>query len=191
MTLAGLGKADEPIEPAAGVPVILGIALDEVIRRRLAALLEGIGVVMFTPDVATAHAFLCRDAERAQPDSPLDEPVVRVGDLEVDRVRCRVHWRGLPLALTKRERDLLACLAAEPGRVWTYQQLTDAAWDGAYLDPGPVHAAVKRLRRRLRDTGVPVRIDAVRGVGYQLVQPGDVDQKSSNQEPGRTARSSL
>jgi DNA-binding response OmpR family regulator len=155
--------------------VIVGIALDEAIRRRLAALLDGIGVLMFSPDVATAHAILCRDTDREHGGTRAlpDAPVVRVGDLEVDRVRCRVRWRGIPLALTKRERDLLACLAAEPGRVWTYQQLNEVAWDGAYLDPGPVHAAVKRLRRRLRETGVMVRIDAVRGVGYQLVQPGE------------------
>jgi DNA-binding response OmpR family regulator len=79
-----------------------------------------------------------------------------------------VRWRGRPVALTKRERELLACLAVEPGRVWTYQQLNGAAWDVGYLDPGPVQAAVKRLRRRLRQADVPLRIDAVRGVGFQL-----------------------
>ncbi len=175
MTLAGLGRADHPPQVARGVPVILGVALDEVARRRLAALLEGMGVVMFTPDLATAHAILCRGAEHSheQANGMPDEPVVRVGELEVDRVRCRVRWRGTLLALTKRERDLLACLAAEPGKVWTYRQLNEAAWDRGYLDPGPVHAAVKRLRKRLRETGVAVRIDAVRGVGYQLLEPGD------------------
>jgi two-component system, OmpR family, response regulator MtrA len=37
------------------------------------------------------------------------------------------------------------------------------------LLPSAVHAAIKRLRRKLRDAGVDVRIDSVRGVGYQLV----------------------
>ncbi|HEX6335546.1 MAG TPA: winged helix-turn-helix domain-containing protein [Jiangellaceae bacterium] len=175
MALAGSGRAAEPLEPAVAVPVIVGIALDDVIRRRLASLLDGIGVLMFSPDVATAHAMLSRagDREHGDDDASPDMPVVRVGELEVDRVRCRVRWRGMPLALTKRERDLLACLAAEPGRVWTYRQLNEVAWEQVYLDPGPVHAAVKRLRKRLRETGVAVRIDAVRGVGYQLVPPGE------------------
>lgn len=149
-------------------PVVLGIALDETGRRRLAAQLDGIGVVMFAPDLATAHAMLGRQSVTAGP----AEPVVRVGELAVDRVRCQASWRGVPIGLARRERDLLACLAGEPARAWTYRQLYAAAWDGGYLDPGPVHAAVKRLRGKLRQAGVPVRIEAVRGVGYQLVADG-------------------
>ncbi|HEX6195413.1 MAG TPA: winged helix-turn-helix domain-containing protein [Jiangellaceae bacterium] len=154
------------------VPVILGIALDDASRRRLTTELDDVGVLMFTPDVATAHAVLCRstESEHEADDGPQGEPVVRLGELAIDRARCRVEWRGDPLALTNRERDMLAALAAEPSRVWTYQHLHAAAWDGGYLDPGPVHAAVKRLRRKLQDAGVPVRIDAVRGIGYQLIR---------------------
>lgn len=179
MTLTGSSRADEPLGRAAGVPVIVGIALDEAIRRRLAVLLDGIGVLMFSPDVATAHAILCRETDHEHEAGFPDQPIVRVGELEVDLVRCRVRWRGMPLALTKRERELLACLAAEPGRVWTYQQLNEVAWDQVYLDPGPVHAAVKRLRKRLRETGVAVRIDAVRGVGYQLVNLASPDVEAA------------
>lgn len=119
-------------------PVVLGIALDEGGRRRLAAQLDGIGVLVFAPDLATAHAMLGRPAAAAAP----AEPVVRVGELAVDRVRCRASWRGVPLGLARRERDLLACLAGEPARAWTYRQLHAAAWEGGYLDPGPVHAAI-------------------------------------------------
>lgn len=172
MTLVGIPRSDGPPGAAEGVPVILAIALDEVSRRRLATLLDGVGVLMFTRDVGTARALL--DGRPAADDAGStgeeDDPVVRVGDLEVDRVRCRARWRDVPLALTKRELDLLAGLAAEPGRVWTYRQLYTTAWDGSYLDPGPVHAAVKRLRRKLREAGVPVRIEAVRGIGYEMLE---------------------
>ncbi|MGH3679293.1 MAG: winged helix-turn-helix domain-containing protein, partial [Natronosporangium sp.] len=88
----------------------------------------------------------------------------------VDPARCRARWRDTPLALTQRERALLACLAAEPSRVWSHRQLYAAAWPGGYLDPGPVHAAVKRLRRKLREVGAAVRIEAIRGVGYELTE---------------------
>jgi hypothetical protein len=62
----------------------------------VAALLDGIGVLMFSPGVATAHAILCRDADRedGDPSGLPDQPVVQVGELEVDRVRCRVRWRA-------------------------------------------------------------------------------------------------
>lgn len=157
------------VASAEQVPVILGIALQEDDRRRLADLLVGAGVLMFAPDLVTAYALLegqpgpARIAVEA-------EPVVRLGELEVDPVRCRARWRDTPLPLTQRERALLACLAAEPARVWTHRQLHAVAWSGGYLDPGPVHAAVKRLRRKLQAAGAAVRIEAVRGVGYRLAE---------------------
>ncbi|HEY8453605.1 MAG: winged helix-turn-helix domain-containing protein [Micromonosporaceae bacterium] len=151
------------------VPVVVGIALDHGRRRRLASLLDGVGVVMFARDLATARSMLGRQADLAGRvhDAPAS-PVVRAGDLEIDRVRCRARWRGVPLELTQRERELLACLASPPARVWTYQELYAAAWTGRYLDAGPVHAAIKRLRRKLRQAGVDVQVNAVRGVGYEL-----------------------
>lgn len=172
MTIAEVGTAEAARHPRDEVPVIVGIALDDASRQRLATQLEDVGVLLFTPDVATAHAMLCRDAEQdgAVLDDQPSEPVVRIGDLEVDRARCRAEWRGDPLALTNRERELLASLAAEPARVWTYKQLHAAAWDGGYLDPGPVRAAVKRLRRKLDLAGVRVCIEAIRGIGYQLIE---------------------
>lgn len=175
MALVEMSRLDLPRDSArdVDVPVVLGIALDDDDRRRLASVLDGAGVLMFAPDVATAYAVLDRHAARAGTTDHPDrggEPSVRVGELEVDPARCRACWRGNPLPLTQRERGLLACLAAEPGRAWTYRRLHAAGWENGYLDPGPVHAAVKRLRRKLQDAGVPVRIEAVRGVGYQLVE---------------------
>jgi two-component system, OmpR family, response regulator MtrA len=153
------------------VPLVVCVALDHGRRRRLATLLDGVGIVMFTEDVATAHSMLGRQITRNGTDAHPETgtSTVHAGDLQVDRPRCRVTWRGQPLPLTHRERDLLACLASGPARVWTYQQLYEAAWTGRYLDPGPVHAAVKRLRRKLQQAGVGLRIDAIRGVGYELV----------------------
>jgi DNA-binding response OmpR family regulator len=172
MTITEVGRTDAAQHPPSEVPVIVGIALDDASRQRLTTQLEDVGVLLFTPDVATAHAMLCRDAEQddAGPGRPQDEPVVRIGDLEVDRARCRAEWRGDPLALTNRERDILASLAAEPTRVWTYRQLHTVAWAGGFLDPGPVRAAVKRLRRKLDVAGVRVCIEAVRGIGYRLIE---------------------
>ncbi|MPZ29084.1 MAG: transcriptional regulator [Micromonosporaceae bacterium] len=164
-------EVNQPVPLVGQVPVVLGIALGDDDRRRLAAALDGAGVLVFAPDLVTAGAVLDRHAAVvAEPSTRPAEPVVRRGGLEVDPARCRARWRDTPLALTQRERALLACLAAEPARVWSYRQLYAAAWPGGYLDPGPVHAAVKRLRRKLRAVGAAVRIEAVRGVGYELAE---------------------
>jgi two-component system, OmpR family, response regulator MtrA len=153
------------------VPLVVCVALDHGRRKDLATLLDGVGILMFTRDVETAHSMLGRQIMLTEPGAPPepDDAVVRLGELTVDQARCRATWLGEPLPLTHRERYLLAHLAAAPTRVWTYRQLYEAAWTGRYLDPGPVHAAVKRLRRKLNQAGVAMRIDAVRGVGYELV----------------------
>jgi DNA-binding response OmpR family regulator len=171
MTIADISGTEPVQEPAAGVPVILGIALDDAIRRRLATLLDDSSVVMFTPDVATAHAMLCRDTPRdpGATEGSYGEQVVRIGDLEVDHTRRRATCRGMLLPLTKLEGNLLAGMVAEPARVWTYRDLHATAWEGDYLDPGPVHAAVKRLRRKLQEAGASIHIGAVRGEGYELI----------------------
>ncbi|MGH9243588.1 MAG: winged helix-turn-helix domain-containing protein [Acidimicrobiales bacterium] len=152
--------------------MVVCVALDTGSRERVAKLLDGVGMLIMAPDLRTAHAILGRQVELEAFADGLrhaDEPIVQVGDLEIDRVHCRVRWRGVPLALTRRERDLLACLGAEPTKVWSYERLHAAAWDDRYLDPASVHAAIKRLRRKLRDAGVKVRVESVRGVGYQLL----------------------
>jgi DNA-binding response OmpR family regulator len=166
MAIAELEVSPDPGE----IPIVVCIALDRSDRERVAQLIQGLGVLVVAPDLRTAHAILGRQIGRAAPEPGPPEEVVRLDDLEVDERRCRVRWQGTSVPVTKRELDLLARLAAEPGRVWTYARLHAAAWGDHFIgEPAAVHAAIKRLRRKLRDAGVGVRIDSVRGVGYRLV----------------------
>lgn len=82
-------------------------------------------------------------------------------------------WQGRPLPLTYRERLILGCLLTDPGRVWSYGELFEHAWGGCYLgDPSLVHSALKRVRRKIREAGVSLTIDAVRGVGFRAEPAG-------------------
>jgi DNA-binding response OmpR family regulator len=162
----------EGVSPDPGeIPIVVCIALERPDRERVAALIEELGMVVVAPDLRTAHAILGRQVGPVAGDerSSNDERVVRLGELEIDEGHCRVVWRGAPLALTRRERELLARLAADPGRVWTFAQLHAVAWGDHFIgEPAAVHAAIKRLRRKLREAGVGVRLESVRSVGYQL-----------------------
>ncbi|MCF4120564.1 winged helix-turn-helix domain-containing protein [Antribacter sp. KLBMP9083] len=97
-------------------------------------------------------------------------PLVR-GPLSVDLATREVTVHGQHVHLSVREFDLLATLASEVDRVWSFAELTAHVWRTGYLgDPDPVTSAVKRLRKRLR----PVRgleVASVRGVGYRLMVP--------------------
>ncbi|TDD83019.1 response regulator transcription factor [Actinomadura rubrisoli] len=70
------------------------------------------------------------------------------------------------VALTVTEFDLLEFLMGNPGRVFTREQLLDAAWGpGAGAGSRTVDVHVAQLRAKLGD-GSPIR--TVRGVGYVL-----------------------
>ena len=77
---------------------------------------------------------------------------------------------GKPLALTRREYELVSFLASRPGRVFTRRQLLNWVW-GEDVGSGErtVDVHVRRLRAKLHDRG-PV-ITTIRGVGYRLDQP--------------------
>lgn len=74
------------------------------------------------------------------------------------------------LSLTPREYGLLALMMAHPRRVFSRQELLDRLWElESEAGPRAVDAAVRRLRERCGE-GWGFRIEAVRGIGYRLVQ---------------------
>jgi len=74
----------------------------------------------------------------------------------------------MALSLTPVEFRLLGRLAAQPGRVFSRQQLMDALYrDHRVVSERTVDSHVKNLRRKLAAVG-PDPIDSVYGVGYRL-----------------------
>jgi len=88
----------------------------------------------------------------------------------IDEARCRIVYRGQALDLTRCEFRLLKTLLAQPGRVFSREQLMTAAWD----DPSAsfdrtVDAHIKTLRAKLRAVGpTSDPIQTHRGLGYSL-----------------------
>ncbi|GAB2695934.1 winged helix-turn-helix domain-containing protein [Thalassiella azotivora] len=101
---------------------------------------------------------------------PARGDVLTVGDLTVDAASREVRWRDRVVELSARGFDLLRTLASEPGRVWSFAELTSQVWHRPYVgDDDSVTSAVKRLRARLAQTAPDVGVVSVRGVGYRLV----------------------
>lgn len=96
------------------------------------------------------------------------------GAWAVDDPRCRIAYRGTTLDLTATEFRLLRTMVAHPGRVYTREQLMNAAWP----DPGSatdrtVDAHVKTLRAKLRAVAFTADpIQTHRGLGYSLREEG-------------------
>lgn len=99
---------------------------------------------------------------------------IQVGDLVVDRQRFEVTVGGRAVALTPKEFELLATLAAEPGRVYGRDELLDLVWgrDG-FVEPRTVDVHLARLRAKFEAARLPEPgIETVRGVGYRYRESG-------------------
>jgi DNA-binding response OmpR family regulator len=98
--------------------------------------------------------------------SPSAPPLLRRGDLCVDRVRRRVRRAGHEVIVTRKEFGVLEALLTADGGVVSAEDLLEHVWDTS-IDPfsNTVSVTVSRLRRKL---GKPVLIETVIGSGYRL-----------------------
>jgi DNA-binding response OmpR family regulator len=95
--------------------------------------------------------------------------LLKSGDLELDRARCRVHLNGEELTLTATEFRLLEFLMSRPGVVFSREQLLDAVWghDRAVTDR-TVDVYILRLRQKIEADETNPFIRSVRGFGYSF-----------------------
>jgi DNA-binding response OmpR family regulator len=122
----------------------------------------------FSPREVAARvaAVLRRDRGPATADD-----VLRYDGFVQDRTRHEVLVDDAPVTLSSLEFDLLAALAASPGRVWSRGQLLRQVWgEDWYGDERVVDVHVRSIRSRLGDdAGDPRFVATVRGVGYKFV----------------------
>jgi DNA-binding response OmpR family regulator len=104
-----------------------------------------------------------RALSRRAPSAP---PVLRRGDLSVDRARRRARRGGRSLTLTRKEFGVLETLLAADGALVSAEDLLEHVWD-ANADPfsNVVSVTMSRLRRKLGD---PPLIETVVGIGYRM-----------------------
>lgn len=93
-------------------------------------------------------------------------PVLRVGELSIDRGARRVERDGEEVVLTTKEFAVLEQLALRAGDVVSKAEILEHVWDFAYEgDDNIVEVYVSALRRKLGAAAIAT----VRGAGYRLV----------------------
>lgn len=95
---------------------------------------------------------------------------IKVGTLEIDAARHRVMRAGAEVKLTRREFELLACLARHPGKVMTHRQLLTAVWGPAQAEETQyLRVYVGHLRNKLEDDPDDPKILLTElGIGYRM-----------------------
>jgi two-component system copper resistance phosphate regulon response regulator CusR len=96
-------------------------------------------------------------------------PVLRVGDLELNRDTREVARSGEPIELTPKEFSVLEYLMRHAGRVMSRTLITEYAW-GYHFDPGTniVDVVINHLRKKVDAAHDRKLITTVRGVGYVI-----------------------
>jgi DNA-binding response OmpR family regulator len=96
-----------------------------------------------------------------------NQQVIRCGDLTIDLSGHEVSFRGQRISLTATEFRILEFLAARPGRVFSRDEIIDAALgnDTAVFDR-TIDVHITAIRRKLGAGGD--YIETVRGFGYKL-----------------------
>ena len=92
------------------------------------------------------------------------------GDIVLSLSQHDVLCRGSALGLTVTEFSLMECLLSEPGTAVARNVLLDKVWgiDNDDIETRVTDETVRRIRRKLKESGSSVKITAVWGYGYKL-----------------------
>lgn len=94
-----------------------------------------------------------------------DEQKLTFGDLEINKTKYTVSYKGEEISLAKKEFELLSLLASKPGRVFLRNEILQRVW-GTEVIVGDrtIDVHIRKIRQK---TGVDL-ITTVKGVGYKF-----------------------
>jgi two-component system alkaline phosphatase synthesis response regulator PhoP len=96
-----------------------------------------------------------------------EKEVIRVGDIEINRLNYTVHIESKEVAFPRKEFEILAYLAEHQNQVVTREKLLNAVWGSdVYVVDRTVDVHVSRVREKLGRFAHC--IETVKGVGYRM-----------------------
>lgn len=102
------------------------------------------------------------------------EGTARIGDLEVRFGEYEVLVKGKSVPLTTKEFEILAFLAAHPGKVFTRGQIQEYVWGESNADCKPtnnVTVFVRKIREKIEENpSEPKYLLTVQRVGYKMAE---------------------
>jgi two-component system, OmpR family, KDP operon response regulator KdpE len=149
--------------------LILSVVGEE--REKVAALDAGADDYVTKPFGVDELLARLRAALRRVSDTA--EPVIQIGELEIDLDKAAVRKNGELVRLTPNEFALLRLFAVNGGRLLTHRRILREVWGLAYqAESHYLHVYVSQLRRKIeRDPARPRFLLTEPGAGYRLVDP--------------------
>jgi two-component system alkaline phosphatase synthesis response regulator PhoP len=171
--MAGVDVCRSLREAGNWTPIMILTAVDEEIERVVCLELGADDYVTkpFRPRelVARVKALLRRTA--GLPRHETKEQEIRVGNIVIHPLKHEVFVKGHPIALTRKEFQLLHYLAMHPGKVVTRDHLLDQLWGYKYAgDTRVIDVHISHVREKIEDDPKnPRYLKTIRGVGYKLL----------------------
>lgn len=117
--------------------------------------------------IARVKTILRRGAERVRTETIAAPEVLRIGAIEINRQNYTVRIDGKESFFPKKEFELLAFLASNPGKVFPREVLLRRIWgESVYVIDRTVDVHVSKIREKLGNYAA--FIETVKGVGYRF-----------------------
>ncbi len=158
------------IRKKSNVPIIMITAKSETFDKVLGL---GLGADDYivkpfdTKEVVARIRAVARRVGQAPAETEVRE--VHYDKLSVNMIRYELKVDGKVLETPPKELELLFCLASNPNRVYTRDQLLDEVWGFEYYgDSRTIDVHIKRLREKLEGVSEKWSLRTVWGVGYKF-----------------------
>jgi len=164
-------RLDHVSEGGARIPT-LALTRRGDLRTKLAAFEQGVDDIMtipFSPEELLARVLAI--TRRSYGQAIQIDPVIRLGDIEIDIMQRQVRAGTSEIHLTGLEQSLLYLLVAHAGQIVTRDEILDSLWGVDYVsESNIVDRHVRNLRAKLQnDWRKPRFIATVPGKGYKFI----------------------
>ena len=78
---------------------------------------------------------------------------IRFGPFEIDTSAKTLTKDGVPIHIKPRPLELLCCLAASPGKVFSKDEVIAEVWRGRVVSDTALSSAIRDIRRVLENAG--------------------------------------
>ena len=89
---------------------------------------------------------------------------IKIEDIEIDKEKHVLMYRGEEIHLARKEFNLLYYLMTVPGKVFTREEIISEVWNDAYVGDRTIDVHVRKIREK---TGSNY-IKTIKGVGYKF-----------------------
>jgi two-component system alkaline phosphatase synthesis response regulator PhoP len=99
--------------------------------------------------------------------SPDADHIIKIADLEINKVQFTVHQNGIAIELPKKEFEILCLLVSKPGRVFLRHEIYQKIWgDDIIVGDRTLDVYIRKLREKI---GLDC-IKTLKGIGYKFNQ---------------------